>query len=441
MKLSTTLATLATLAVAGWASGPTVPSAPIVASLAFQGASCPTPAATVPAADRKWKHGTEEYNDFSAAAKATGAQKTQLALAFAQKYPDSDYKNTALQMAMSAQAATPGQQADAVKTAQELAKSPTADAGEILSAYVIEAYVVPTITQPNDPDMQAKMNSLLQAATCGEQFAASAPAAQQARFNTILTKAKGYAQLNLKDYDGAIATLSKFTQANPTDAMAYYWMGIAEVTKATPNYDAGIFDLAKASVLAPQTQAISSYLNTVYTSYHGSADGLQDVVNAARSNNTPPADLKILSKVDMENAAAMDAYKKALAQRQQELLHENSFAGMEARLKNTDMSADEWKKDKGQVFGVQGIVTAVTSKSVDVAVGAKDPATAKADLHVLLDPPLTRLPKVGQSVEVTGTAESFQPNPPDPNAPFLLTFNKGTIKGYSPEPKPAGGQN
>lgn len=223
--------------------------------------------------------------------------------------------------------------------------------------------------------------------------------------------------------------------------MAYYWMGIAEVTKATPNYDAGIFDLAKASVLAPQTQAISSYLNTVYTSYHGSADGLQDVINTARSNNAPPADFKIQSKVDLENAAAMAAYQKALAQRQQELLHENSFAGMEARLKNTDMSADEWKKDKGQTFGVQGIVTAVTSKSVDVAVGAKDPATAKADLHVILDPPLTKLPKVGQTVDVTGVAESFQPNPPDANAPFLLTFNKGTIKGFSPEPKPAGGGN
>lgn len=435
MKLSTTLATLATLAVAGWASGPTPPPALLVASPAFQGAACPTPAAAIPAAKKTWKHGNEEYTDFAAAAKATGAQKIQLALAFAQKYPDSDYKNTALQMAMSTQASEPSQQAEAVKTAQELSKSSSADASEILSAYVIEAYVAPNITQPNDPEMQAKMQSLLQAANCGEQLLASAPAAQQAKFGTILTKAKGFAQLNTKDYDGAIATLSDFVQKNPTDAMAYYWMGIAEVTKATPNYNAGIFDIAKASVLSPQTTAISSYLNTVYTSYHGSADGLQDVLTAARSNNTVPADLKIASKVDVENATAMADYQKALAARQNALLHENSFAGMEARLKNTDMSADEWKKVKGQGLEVVGLVTAVTSKSVDVAVGAKDPSTAKTDLHVVLAAPLTKLPKVGESVDVSGVAESFQPNPPDPNTPFLLTFNQGSIKGFSPAPK------
>ncbi|HEY8056956.1 MAG TPA: hypothetical protein VIE13_13705 [Terriglobales bacterium] len=440
MKLSTTLATLATLAVAGWASGPSHPLMPIVVSPAFQGASCPTPAATIPADKKGWKHGAEEYADFTAVTKATGAQKTQLALAFAEKYPDSDYRITALQMAMSAQAATPGQQADAVKTAQELSKSPAADASELLSADVIEAYVVPTITQPNDPEMQTKMNSLLQAATCGEQLAASAPAAQQARFAAILGKAKGYAQLNLKDYDGAIATLTQLTQTDANDAMLYYWMGIAQVTKATPNYDAGIFDLAKASVLAPQTPAISTYLNTVYTSYHGSAEGLENVLNVARSNSAPPADFKIASKVDLENASAMANYQKALAAQQAALLASPSFAGIEARLKNADMSAGEWKKVKGVTYEVTGIVTAVTSKSVDVAVGAKDAATAKADLHVIMAAPFAKTPKVGQTVDVSGKTESFQPNPPDPNTPFLLTMVDGNIAGYSPAPKAGGGQ-
>ncbi|MGH9519533.1 MAG: hypothetical protein ACRD2D_07775, partial [Terriglobales bacterium] len=109
MKPLISFAAVSLVAVSAWA----IPAnSPIVTSFtasfstaAYQGASCPAPAAAAPADKKGWKHGLPEYNDFNAAAKATdNAQKAQLAAAFVQKYPDSDYKNSALEIEMGAQA-------------------------------------------------------------------------------------------------------------------------------------------------------------------------------------------------------------------------------------------------------------------------------------------------------------------------------------------------
>lgn len=442
MKASATFAIAALLAVSAWAAVPGPASAPPAFPMpAFQAAAapCPTPA---PKADKKeWKHGIDEYNDYNAAAKATdNAQKAQLAAAFLQKYPDSDYKVDAMGIEMRGQFAVPATQPQAIQTAGALIKTPGADADAMLTAYTMIAYAMPGTVQQGDADMTSKMATLSQAANCGLQLAANAPQAQQAQFTPILTKALGFAQLNTKDFDGAVATLTKAAELNPKDPLAYYWMGIAEVTKPTPDFNSGLFYLAKASVLSPTTAGFKDYLTKVYTDYAGTADGLQDVTNAATSNATPPADFKVLSKVDRENADAMAKYTAAVEAAKNALPPENSFPGIEARLKKPDLAADEWKKVKGTGYEVNGLVTAVTDKTVDIAVGDNVPANAPADVRLVLAAPLTKHLKVGTKVDIKGVAESFKPNPPDPNAPFLLTLNEGIVVGYSPTGQPGGGQ-
>lgn len=437
MKPSMTIAAMATLALGCWAAAPQPPltPAPTLAAAMFQGEACPTPAAAN--AKPGWKHGTEEYNAYNAAATSKNpTQQAQLAAAFVQKYPDSDYKNNALQIELQAQFSVPSLQAEAVKTAQTLMQAPGVTAQQILVAETIISYVLPAQVQTNDPDMAAKMATLSHAASCGEQLLASAPAAQQAKFGPIMTKALGFAQLNTKQFDAAIATLSKAAQQNPTDPLPYYWMGVAEVTKPTPDFSTGIFDLAKASALAPQTQAFSTYLNTVYTTYHGSTDGLQDVVATAKQSATPPSGYHIASKVDVENDAAEKAYQEQLEKLKNQLPPEDSFAGIKARLMKPDMAAAEWKKVKGVGYELEGIVTKVTPKSVDIAVGAKaTDASPEANVRVILAAPLTKKLAAGTDVTFDGVALSFKPNPPDPNTPFLLTFNQGSITGYSPKGK------
>lgn len=445
MKHVRTLATVSVLAIASWASTGlaatplgSASSSPLAFAFQASAPTCPTPAAAP--AKPTWKDGRAEYDAFTAAASAkTPADKAKLAAEFVQKYPNSDYKNQALQMEMAAQAADPSSQAAAVNTAEQLIKSGTAQAGQLLPAYTIISFLQPTLVQPNDPNMATKMAALMQAARCGQRLLNSAPTAEQAQYGPILTKALGFAQLNTKNYTGAISTLSAAAAKNPKDALLYYWMGIAEVTRATPDFNTGIFDLARASVLAPQTTAFKTYLNTVYTSYHGASDGLQDVITTATNNTTPPAGFKVLSKVDVENAANMAAYQAALKQQENTPPPADSFIGIEWRLKRPSYADAEWKKVKGQGFELDGLVTAVTAKSVDVAVGATDPSkNTPADLRVLLAVPLgAKRPKIGENVTVDGLVSSYKPNPPDPNGQFLMTMDKGSIKGYSPKPAAA----
>lgn len=437
MKPLISLAAVSVLAVSAWAipaRGPLSASFSLDSNMAaWQGASCPAPAAAVPADKMTWKHGLPEYNDYKAAASATdNTQKAQLAAAFVQKYPDSDYKNGALEMEMGAQANVPSLGAQAIATAEQLIKSGSATSDNLLHAYVVISFLDPNLVQPGDAAMADKMAALTQAATCGQQLLNSAPAEQQAQFNPILTKALGFAQLNQKNYSDAIGTLTKATQLNSKDPLPYYWLGIAEVTQATPNYNNGIFDLARASVLSPQTDAIKNYLNTVYTSYHGSADGVQDVITAATNNTAPPAGFNVLSKVDVENADAMAKYNAAVEAQKNALPDPNSFAGIEARLKRPELAANEWKQVKGQGYELQGVVTAVTAKSADIVVGNSAKPDAPPDVRLILFTPLKKLPKVGESVTFSGEVLSFKPNPPDTSAPFMLTMDKGTIKGYSP---------
>lgn len=444
MKPLITLAAVSTLAVSSWAASPASRNAArdaALASMAWQAASCPAPAASVPTSKKTWKHGDAEYNDFKAAAAATdNAQKAQLAAAFAQKYPDSDYKVQALELEMQAQAAAPNLQPQAVQTAEQLVKSGLADSDALLRAYVVIAYFDPNLVQQNDPDMAQKMTTLTEAASCGQQLLASAPAAEQGQYGPIFTKALGFAQLNTKDFSDAITNLTKATQQNPKDPLPYYWLGIAEVTQPTPNYDNGIFDLARASVLAPQVTAIKNYLNTVYNSYHGSADGEQDVITAATNNNEPPAGFKVLSSVDVQNAEAMAKYQAELEAAKNALPPADSFPGIEARLKRPDLAANEWKQVKGQGYELDGLITAVTAKTADIAVGPQATSATAPDVHLILFTPLKKLPKVGEKVTFSGEVLSFKPNPPDPNVPFMMTMDKGTIQGYSPTAAKSGGQ-
>lgn len=427
MKLSTTLAVAATLAVSSWAAvPPALGAAPLASAAAFQGAACPTPAGTE--AKKSWKHGRPEYDAFTAAAKATGTEQARLAAEFIQKYPDSDYKITALQVEMQAQSGVPSLQPDAVKTAEELLQTPGANASQLMSADVIIAYLQPNLIKSTDPNADAESNKLLAIAGCGAQLLpTAAPAAQQPAFAAILSKAKGFAQLTLKQYDAAITTLSKVAQDNPKDPLPYYWMGIAEVTKATPDFNAGIFDLAKASVLAPSTGAISNYLNTVYTSFHGSTDGLQDVIATAKSNAAPPADFKVLSKSDVQYNQAMAEYEKKKEELANQLPPADSFPGIKARLEKPNLAPAEWKNVKGVGYELPGIVTKVTDKIVEIAAYAKD-ASAPADVRVNLFTPLkARRPKVGQQVTVKGVASAYE------SAPFMLVMKDGIVEGYEPK--------
>ncbi|GEM_PF-1864916 len=399
--------------------------------------TCPSPAPTVDPTKKTWKHGDAEYNDYTAAVNPATppAQKVQLLTAFLQKYPDSDYFNEALQLKIQAQNAA-GQTAQAVDTAATLLKSPTVDANAQLTGYTIISYFLPDLIQPNEPQLESKLDLITQAATCGGRALASLakPAAatdaqfaqSKAQAQVVFDKALGFVALQHKNYPEAKTQLSKALQLNPNDPSAgvvYYRLGLAQLSDKPIDYKNGIFSLARAAVLVPQQAAFATYLKQVYVAYHGSEQGLDQVMAAAKAGPTPPANFNIQSKVDIENAQAQAAAAAEALRKANQLPPADSFPGLKARLLKPDLAEATWKQWKAQgAIELDGVViSSPTARSLNVAVGRDAIEDKKADVHVVLEGPHHVSP--GSKVTITGLLSEYRTSPD-----FMITLAKGTVK-------------
>jgi tetratricopeptide (TPR) repeat protein len=399
----------------------------------------------MPAAKKTWKHGMPEYNAFTALTKATDPnQRIQLAQQFLRQYPDSDYKIEGLQIELAGEAAS--NPAQAVQTADQLTRTPGVTAQALANAYAVIAYNMPELIQPNDPQLEAKLNQLNMASQCGpqilNQLAQSTQMnpqqqqqfeAQRQQTQAIFDRAAGFAALQRKDYPTAKTDLARAAQANPKDALVFYWLGISQLSDKPPDFNNGIFSLARAATLAPQATTFSNYLNQVYTSYHGSAEGLQQgcpqvppaaagciSVMQAAQNPTPPPDFKVASQADIQNAQ-LQAQQASQPAAPAELPPADSFPGMKARLMKPDMADNEWRQIKNtDLVGLQGVVVSSTLRTVNIAVGQTDAANATPDLRVLLATP-HRVP-TGTQVTIEGIASEYKTSPD-----FLLILTKGVV--------------
>lgn len=438
MKLARTAAfsTLALVALTALSAQPAAALAIGGAGAAMQDQSaCPAPA-TAPA-KLEWKHGDAEYKAYSAAASATDpAQKAQLAAQFIQTYPDSDYKNGAMILEITSQIASNPK--GAYNAAQQLIKSGVATKDDLLEAYTVMSFLGPTIISPDDTAGLAALNA---AATCGLQLAGANPSdPKMAQAAGFMEDAQGFVALSQKNFPAAIAVLQKRIASAPNDAQAYYWLGSAEIQSAgTQNsgttltdqqkqaFVDGIFYLARAVDLKPTVSQIKDYLTKVYNDYHGSNDGLDAVMTAAQSNNTPPSDFNVVDVNTIQTQQANAQFAQEQAAAKQALLQQDSWEGVKARLSTPGYSTDQWAKLKAskEALGLDGIVVSATRTEVNVAVGVTDPTQATTpDVKVILKTPLTAaaVPKVGQRVSLEGIPDSYTP---EPN--FLMTLKDGSV--------------
>ena len=363
------------------------------------------------------------------------AQKVALLTAFLEKYSDSDYYNEALQLKIQAQNAA-GQTAQAVDTAALLLKSPTADANAQLTGYTIISYFLPDLIQPNEPQLETKLALITEAATCGSRQLASLPkpaAATDAQFaqskaqaQVVFDKALGFVALQHKNYPEAKAELNKALRLNPNDPSAgvvYYRLGLAQLSDKPIDYKNGIFSLARAAVLVPQQAAFATYLKEVYVAFHGSDQGLDQVLAAAKAGPTPPPNFNVVSKVDIENAQAQAAATAEAQRKANELPPADSFPGLKARLLKPDLAESTWRQWKAQgAIELEGVVISSPSpRSVNVAVGRDAIGDKKADVHVVLEGPHHVAP--GSKVTITGLFSEYRTSPE-----FMITLTKGTVK-------------
>jgi hypothetical protein len=251
--------------------------------------------------------------------------------------------------------------------------------------------------------------------------------------------------VNKKDPAKAETEIGKILQKAPNDGAIDQMMGGVILAEKIPEKQGvALFYYARAACYdgdgslpaQTRTQLKNGFLTRAYSTFHGSAEGLDQLCATAKANPAPPSDFKVKSTVDIATDIANAAAAAAKANPagtiwksvKDGLSGDGSdafFAGSvkDAALPGKDPSdSSKDLKWKGKIvsmkpaIGPKTIVMAVDNPEGDVTLTFEEPLHGKMD--------------VGTELEFSGTATAFV------KSPYMLTLStdKDQIVGWKPAP-------
>lgn len=181
-------------------------------------------------------------------------------------------------------------------------------------------------------------------------------------------------------------------------------------------------------------KSLDDYLKKIYTTIHGSDEGLAQLKELAAKSPTPPADFKV--KTASEIAAAAEEEFRTKNPRlamwmsiKGQLADTNGQQYFEDQLKEHDMSGENGSKLlKGTLLEAK---PACRSKELLVAIPMPNATGAPvAEITLKLDAPLTGKPETGGEIFFNGVPMAFT------KEPFMLTMDssKDKIEGLTLTP-------
>ncbi len=245
-----------------------------------------------------------------------------------------------------------------------------------------------------------------------------------------------------KNWDAAESEYQKILQINPNNSDANYLLGTAIANeKNVQKYSAALFYLAKVAVYdgpgatsAEGRKQVLAMVQKMYTTYHGSAQGLEDLLALAKSQAAPAANYHIKSKkeIDQEAADAAAAAAEKAAKDNPELhlwkqIKEALTGADGANYFGSSMKDALLPTLKGKVVS---LTPAIKPKTLVLALDA-DGKTADATLK--FDMALAGKVEPGTELSFEGVPESYTANP------FMVTFNvdKDKLHGWTGKNAPA----
>jgi tetratricopeptide (TPR) repeat protein len=248
----------------------------------------------------------------------------------------------------------------------------------------------------------------------------------------------GFCALQSKDNAKAREYYAKALKIDPTNFLDLYQLAIASL-ESNPIDKNGLWYIAKAYNLStPDNKPkIGAYGKAKYKKYHGGEDGWNELLASAASQASLPADFDVKPAPTAQELAC-----KAVQENDPATL---SFADWEYILQyrdagppcNKDAAEKVWqaivskqKDSKGDPakLKIPVLVIAAAADSMDAAITDDNQAAKKADLHIVLDKPLTKLPAVGSTVDVIGTISSYTPSP------FMFTMTEAELPSAAKPP-------
>jgi hypothetical protein len=234
---------------------------------------------------------------------------------------------------------------------------------------------------------------------------------------------------DVKECVTAEAGYKKALSEYPDSALIAYQLGRAlrcQQTAGPEKVPQALYEFARAAALDPtlggtmDPKALNTYLESAYNSYHGSLEGLDQLKTMAKASPLPPADLKI------ETASAI-AEKK-----QKEFESTNPQLALWMRIKgaladtNGTTYFENELKDSG-VPPMKGTLLegkpACKSKELLVAIPLPDQqGNPVAEITLKLDTPLAGKPETGGTIQWTGVPKAFTKDP------FMLTMETEKAK-------------
>ncbi len=388
---------------------------------------------------KDWKD-RAEYDLYAAITKETdNNKKLQLLNEWKQKYANTDFKEDRLEFYLFTYQGL-NRAADMHETAKELvAVNPKNIRG--LSWVLL---LTPTLGK-NTPDIldtgEKAANSLL--SSTDTLFAASAkPAATseadwtKARTDSesLAHKTLGWVAMQRKDYPAAEKQFKESLKDNPNAGEVSYWLGTVLVSQRVAEKQAeALFHFARASTyegpgaLSAQGRAeINKYFEKVYNSFHGSAEGIDALRQAAKTSATPPEGFKIKS-----------SYEVAL-EKEEELKRSNPMLALwlNVRSELTGPNGPQYWEGSVKGAGLPGGASGVTKfkgklvsqspakNPKELVLAISDASTPEVTLK--LDEAMAGAAEPGTEIEFEGVASAFTKDP------FMLTFDvdKAKVAGW-----------
>jgi tetratricopeptide (TPR) repeat protein len=263
-----------------------------------------------------------------------------------------------------------------------------------------------------------------------QQWATQKPVVQTLANNTL-----AWIALQKKDWPTAEAEYQKVLQSDPNNGAADYQLATAIWSEKDPaKSPTALFYYARAATYEGQgalnpngRQQVMSFVQKAYKGYHGSDQGFNDLIAAAKASPTPPAGFTIKSAVDVAKGeiASEEEWNKAHPQ-------EAMWKGIEAALAAPDgatyfdssMKGAQLPLLKGKVVKLE---PATRPKTILVAMedGKSDTTTANATLK--FEMPLPGSVEPGTELSFEGVPESYTPSP------LMVVFNvdKDKLQGWT----------
>ncbi len=428
------LAMLLVAAVTAVAQTAPAPAQPAPAQAA------PTQAApTQPAAPKKEMKDPAEYNAYVGAAGQTDAAAQISGFeAFLTQYPNSTYKEDALELLMTAYQKT-GNQAKTLETAQKiLPVNPCNIRALALVAYTKQAMTTGPNAQQNLAEAgQAGEKGLqcLQTATKPDGTSAADWDKLKSTATGFFNNAAGMSAYSAKDYAKAERFLRAAVEGDPTNLTAVYYVALAYLMPGPAEKDLdGLFFIARAASL--QTGAgkdqIVKFGKSKYVKYHGSEEGWTNLLALVATTPLPPANFTITKYVPPTPAEQCSDLLKT------KKVEEMSFAEWQLCLSEGKPEDAEkvWSVLKGKPLQMVAHVISIDSPKHLKLAGSQDDIDAKRadiDLTMTAAIPAKSMPKEDTDFQFEGTPVSYVAKP------FLMTMNEGAllVKAAPKTAKPA----